>query len=52
MGKYLPVCESEESLSDSEFDSDSYLDACALLDVVVNSNVDENVYLRTWTKRN
>jgi hypothetical protein len=34
--------ESEEILSDSEFDSENELDDCALLDVVVDDNNDED----------
>jgi hypothetical protein len=34
--EYLLVSESEESLSDLEFDSDNELDDCTLLDIVVN----------------
>jgi hypothetical protein len=37
----LLVSESEERSSDSEFYSDSELDDCALLDVVVNDDSDE-----------
>jgi hypothetical protein len=41
VGEYLLVSESEESLLDSDFDSDNELDDCALLDVVVNDDIDE-----------
>jgi hypothetical protein len=34
--------ESEESFSDSEFDSEYELDDCALLDIVVDDNSDED----------
>jgi hypothetical protein len=36
--------ESEESLSDSEFDSENELDDCAFLDVVVDDNNDEDYF--------
>jgi hypothetical protein len=42
VGEYLFVSESEESLSDSEFDRDNELDNCALLDDVVNDDSDED----------
>jgi hypothetical protein len=38
--EYVLVSECEEILPDSEFDSDSELNDCALLDVVVNGNID------------
>jgi hypothetical protein len=41
--------ESEESLSDSEFDSENELDDCVLLDVVVDDNSDESLTL--WKVR-
>jgi hypothetical protein len=40
--KYELVSESEESLPDSESDSDSELDDCALPVVVVNGDIDDN----------
>jgi hypothetical protein len=45
MGKYLLVSEYEGSLSDSGSDSDNELDDCALHDVVVNgdSEDDDNI---------
>jgi hypothetical protein len=39
-GNILLVSECEESLSDSEPDSDNELDDCALLDAVVNNHSD------------
>jgi hypothetical protein len=40
--------ESEESLSDSEFDSENELDDCALLDVVVYYNSDEDDIIQNF----
>jgi hypothetical protein len=34
--------ESEERLSDFEFDNENELDDCVLLDVVVSDNIDED----------
>jgi hypothetical protein len=42
VGKYLLVSESEERSSDLELDSDNELDDCALLDVVVNNDSNED----------
>jgi hypothetical protein len=42
MGEYVLVSESEESLLDSEFDPDTVLNGCALLDVMVDSDTDED----------
>jgi hypothetical protein len=42
VGEYLLLSESEESLSDSEFDTDNELDDCALPDAVVNDGSDED----------
>jgi hypothetical protein len=39
----LLASESEESLSDSEFDSENELDDCALLDVAVDDDSDEDI---------
>jgi hypothetical protein len=39
---YELVSESEESLPDLEFDSNSELDDCAILDVVVNGDIDDD----------
>jgi hypothetical protein len=42
VGEHLLLSESEESLSDSEFDTDNVQDDHAFLDVVVNDGSDED----------
>jgi hypothetical protein len=46
VGEYLLLSESEESLSDSEFDTDNEMDDHALLDVVVNNGRNEDDSIR------